>query len=139
MFAISPDSHYIYRSLCKQRTILCGTELSFGRYPPEEKKKIKAINTDSDFLTFPKDTSHLLITNKTWTISRENVNACQGISFTHGVGERPGAVPLRERTWQTRVRAGGRAQNSPWQLGRVTQTPRSEMISSKSLSGDKKD
>lgn len=66
-YGISHDSHSIYRYLCNQRAVLCGTELSFGRYPLE--KKIKAINIDSDFLTFPKDTSNLLIANKAQSIS----------------------------------------------------------------------
>lgn len=80
IYAISHNSHYVYRYLCNQRAILRGIELSFGTYPLE--KKIKAINIDSDFLTFPKDTSNLLIANKTWNISTESLNSCQGVSFT---------------------------------------------------------
>lgn len=106
-------------------------------------KKIKANNTDSDFLTFPKDTSNLLVTNKTLEplygefgfLPRNQFYKLTTIAdrALHG---RTSHIPKQPP--DSSIRTGGRAQNNPWQLGRVTPMLHSEMMRNKLVSGDKK-
>jgi len=63
--------------------VLLSRAPSLGRYPLEKKKQIKAINTEPGCLTFPKDSTDVLIARTAWNLSAEDLTRCQRSSLTN--------------------------------------------------------
>lgn len=74
--------------------VLHSTGPSLRRYPVGKKKKIKAINTELGCLTFPKDSTDMLITHTAWNLSAEDLTRCQRSSFTNEGREQCGVCVM---------------------------------------------